>query len=243
VISAFTFCHNSLKGGYPVAEAIAAVRPHVDEVVAVDMASDDGTRELLEDRADLVLDSCWDCGGVKPMNQAFLLHVRCRYDTILLFEADEVWDPRLARTVRGMARGGPLDLRVWRLQVSQNGQRLRWGPHPVHRVFQKGMGTYLDNPVIAPEQIPVLPPEHGYVWDVTAWFRDNYYERRAAHGQCFGPQRNVMAREHFLQPPEMDDTAMNELLAGRHWEAKASPFALPDVLKPLVGMTRYEVTV
>ena len=47
-VSGFTFVHNALAGGYPVAEAIAAVKPHVDEVVAVDMGSDDGTREVLD---------------------------------------------------------------------------------------------------------------------------------------------------------------------------------------------------
>jgi len=241
-VSAFTFVHNSLLGGYPVAEAIAAVRPFVDEVVAVDMASTDGTRALLERHADEVYESPWDCEG-KPMDRAFLLHVRCAGDTILMFEADEIFDPRLAETCCRMARQGPLDLRVWRVQVSQNGQRLAWAPHPVHRVFPRGVGTYLENPVVAPDNIPVVPPEHGYLWDLTAWFRDCWRDRRRAHSEVWGRQRNVMPREHFLQSAELDDAGMEAALAEPHWEAKASPFALPDVVKLLVGMTRYEPTV
>lgn len=253
MISGFTFCHNSLDGGYPVAEAIAAVRPFVDEVVAVDIASTDGTRALLERCADVVYDapwdidkgtgSSWDTDGRDPMLNAFRLHVRCKGDKILLFEADEIFAPSLAQHVCAMARVGAEDLRVWRLQVSQNAQRLQWAPHPVHRLFPKGAGSYLDNPVIAPENIPVVDAKWGYLWDVTMWFRDNYWKRREAHGQCWGAQRNVIAREHFLQPTQCSDEELKDILDSPHWTTKSSPFALPELVRGLLGMTEYKPTV
>lgn len=242
MISSFTLVHDAILGGYPIAEAIAAVRPFVDEVVAVDMSSTDDTRALLERCADVVLDSPWDCNE-KPMNVAFRLHTKCKGDTIIMHEADEVYDWTLVSTIAHLVKDAPLDLRVWRLQVAQNGQYLQWAPHPVHRVFPKGGGTYLDNPVLGGEDIPVIPPDQGYLWDLTCWFRDCYQARRKAHGECFGPQRNVLAREHFLLPAEVNDKTLWELLASPHWEAKASPFNLPKIVIPLVGMTRYEPTV
>lgn len=241
-ISGFTFGHDCLRGGYPVAEAIAAVRPFVDEVVAVDMESTDGTRAVLERLCDHVLDSPWRTDR-KPMDVAFLKHVQCAGDAILLFEADEVFAPSLAKAVVGLAKAGHRDLRVWRLQVAQNGQRLPWAPHPVHRLFPKGLGTYLDNPVVAPDSIPVVSAEHGYLWDVTMWFRDCYWDRRRAHSEAWGSQRNVLAREHFLQSAEVSDRELAEILAAPHWAATESPFALPDLVKGLVGMTTYRPTV
>ena len=47
MISGFTFVHNGIEGGYPFMEAVRAVQPFVDEVVAVDAESTDGTREAL----------------------------------------------------------------------------------------------------------------------------------------------------------------------------------------------------
>ena len=244
-ISGYTFVHDALRGGYPVAEAIAAVRPAVDEVVAVDMASTDGTRDLLLRCADRVIDSPWtNEAGVKPMNLAFTRHVECEGDVVLLFEADEVWDPGLAMQAAALARAGHTDLQVWRVQVSCNGQRMPWAPHLVHRVFPRGGGTYLDSPVVCPVDHPRIVPRWGYVWDLTMWFRENYWDRRKAHGECWGAQRNVVAREHFLQSPEVSDEDLEAVLADDLlWQATSSPFALPDVVRPLLGMERYRPTI
>lgn len=241
-ISSFTFCHDAYLGGYPLAEAIYAVRPFVDEVVGVDMASTDGTRAILERLCDRVFDSPWDVAG-KPMDVAFRMHVQCSGDLILLHEADEVFDPELAKAVVGLAKAGYSDLRVWRLQISQGGQRMPWAPHLVHRLFPNGGGTYLDNPVVAPDTIPIVSARHGYLWDVTKWFRDCYWDRRKAHGEVWGHQRNVMAREHFLQHSECSEQELEAILASPHWEFKESPFALPQLVRGLLGKTRYEPTV
>ena len=231
-ISSFTFAFNAILGGYPVAEAVMAVKPFVDETVAVDMSSTDRTRELLESVCDKVIDCPW---GEDPMKESFLRHVQCSGDIVLLHEADEIFDPRLAETCCDLARQGHTNLQVWRIQVSQNGQRIAVYPHPVHRVFPVGGHS--------PDPIPVVGPEHGYLWDLTRWFRDNYWDRRKACSKIWGPQRNVMVRDHFLQSPELSDAELRILLQEPHWEWKVSPFALPEIIKPLVGMVRYSPTV
>jgi hypothetical protein len=243
-ISGFTFCHNAIEGGYPVKEAVMAVHPFADEVVAVDMESTDGTRALLESLPCRVLDSEWGEDnwkldrGDQVLVKAFRKHLECAGDAIILFEADEVWDWTLLREAVRLVRAGVPDLAVHRLQLSQNFQRCQWYPHTVHRVFPKGGGSYEQNPVKHPAWVPVLGPEHGFVWDVSGCFRDCWAARRRNQGELWGGARALRVAQHFAEPNEYADEAA--FLAEPQWEWGRSPFALPKCLERHVGKTRYE---
>lgn len=235
MISGFTFAYNALSGGYPIREAIEAVRPYVDEIVAVDMQSTDGTRELLEAMCDRVVSSAWD--GPHRLKEAFKQHNHCRHDQIIMFEADEVYDDNLLSEVVWAIEKGYFDIGVYRLQLEQNFQRCRWYPIPVHRIFVKGHGSYLQHPTNCPVGIHVLPPSAGYLWDCANCFRDNWQQRRRQQADIWGEQPVIAVREHFLH--DVRSVNEGEFLQDELWTWTETPFNLPEILRPLVGRVRY----
>lgn len=243
-ISGFTFAHNAIEAGIPIIEAIAAVRPYVDEIVAVDMDSTDGTRDILTRLCERVLTSPWQGRDTTP--NAFLKHIECQGDVIVFFEGDEIYSEQLLREVQQYLMQGWTNLTVHRIQLEQNFQRCRQYPVPVHRIFPKGAGTYHIHPTIYPGNARIgvreVPIEAGLLWDISNCFRDNWLQRKRIQSEIWGEPRHLMVAEHFTQPNEI--TAEEELarLNEPHWAYKTSPFDLPDVIKPLVGKTRYEVS-
>lgn len=243
MISGFTFVHNGLSGGYPFVEAIHAVMPYVDEVVAVDMQSTDGTKEILEGMCHKVLISEWN--GRDTTNNAFLKHTECRGDIIVFFEADEVYDESLLKQLQWHFVKGENSLAVWRVQIEQNFQRVREYPVPVHRVFPKGGGTYHIHPTIWPEymrsKIVTIPQKHGYLWDCANCFKYNWLRRKQTQSEIWGPPRHLIVADHFTKPNEVSEQEEMDRLTEPHWEWTETPLNIPAILKPLVGKTKYEV--
>lgn len=241
--SAFTLTHNCLQAGIPIIESIEAARDYVDEIVAVDMQSTDGTYEILKKLGVRVYVSSWPHppNPRDTLNHAFELHTQCcRGDTILFFEADEVYSDELLQAIRWELIRGRNNLAVWRLQLEQNFQRCRWYPIPVHRVFPKGQGSYVQHPTnCCPDGVYTLPPSAGFLWDCSNCFRDNIEGRRQAHSEIFGLTRRLFVPEHFTQPVELLETEEREILGQSQWEWTGTPFDIPAILRPLVGVTNY----
>lgn len=242
-ISGFTFAHNFIECGMPTIEAISAVRPFVDEIVAVDIQSTDGTGELLKKLCEKVLTSPWSGRDTTP--NAFLKHVECKGDTIIFFEADEVYDEKLLKEIQWYLGRGLNNLAVYRIQLEQNFQRCREYPVPVHRIFPKGGGTYHIHPTIFPENtrssIETVPQEAGLLYDCSNIFKDNWLQRKKIQSEIWGPPRHLMVSRHFSEPNEISEEEELTRLNDPHWLFETSPFLLPDILKPLVGKTKYEV--
>lgn len=239
-VSGFTFVHNALEGGYPIQEAIQVVEPIVEEMVVVDMQSTDGTRDILEAFGCRILNGVWNGKAGETLAQAHALYRECRGDIIIHFEADEVWDPFLLGHCLKYIRAGRSDLTVWRLQVEQNFQRIRWYPELVHRVFLRDSGTVkVGHTTNRHEEAISLRPEDGFLWDCTNCFRDNWKARIEAQAELWAedPQfrRVPLHFSEAVQPQNLE-----EFLSQSHWTWKATPLAIPEILKPLVGMTRYE---
>lgn len=243
-ISGFTFVHNALTGGYPIIEAVAAVRDFVDEVVIADVESNDGTEAILPKICDRVLTSPW--GGRDTTPNAFLKHIECEGDIIIFFEADEVYDDDLLSEIVWAIERGHTDISVWRVQVEQNFQRVREYPIPVHRVFPRGGGTYRIHPTIVPENsrldIYTLPHSAGYLWDCCNNFRDNWLARKHQQAEIWGEPRHLMTAGHFAEPNEISEIEELDRLQGAHWLWAETPLKIPDVLRPLLGKTKYEVS-
>lgn len=243
-ISGFTFIHNGLDGGFPFVEAIQAVRPYVDEVIAVDIESTDGTFNILDKLCDKVLTSSWDGRDTTP--RAFLKHIECKGDIIIFFEADEVFDDNLLSEALWAIERGHDNIAVWRIQVEQNFQRVRQYPIPVHRIFPRGGGSYRIHPTNLPDarfSIHILPPSAGYLWDISNCFRDTWFQRKQNQSEIWGEPRSLMVAGHFTEPTEISKIEEEDRLNEAHWLWTSSPFALPQILLPLVGKTRYEVNI
>lgn len=236
-VSGFTFAHNAISGGYPVVESILSVYPYVDEIVAVDIESTDNTRHVFEQLGCLILDG--KLNGTDTVNDAFKLHTACQGDLIISLEADEVFDDRLLDVVAWAIETGHKDIAVHRIQVTQNFQRVKEYPIPVHRVFPNGGGSYVQHPTRLPDYpVHIIPANAGYLWDVSNCFRDNWKHRKLNQAKLFGQPRNIYVPGHFTEPIEYQNE--DEMLVANYWTATASPFALPEMLRGLVGMTKYD---
>lgn len=235
-ISAFTFGYNLIEGGYPIAQAVEAIRSYVDEVVAVDCQSTDDTRRILQATCHKVIDGPkWE--GRDIQHQVFELHQQCTGDIIILFEADEVYDESLLSEILWAIEKGWTDIGVYRIQVEQNFQRVREYPTPVYRIFPKGGGNYQNHPTQCLDNTYVLPPSAGYLWDCSNCFRDNWYERQYNQAKVWGYPHGYAVARHFAESNEITENFSNQ----PHWEFTSTPLAIPAVLKPLLGMTKYKV--
>lgn len=239
-VSGFTFIHDGITGGYPFVEAIGAVRPYVDEMVAVDIESTDDTRRILTALCDKVLDSKWE--GTDTTPNAFLKHTECSGDVIIFFEADEVYDDSLLKGVQWYFARGDYNLAVWRLQLEQNFQRCREYPIPTHRIFPKGLGTYHLHPTIYPSGLNIksVSQSEGYLWDCSNCFKENWVMRKRNQSQIWGPSRHLRVPNHFTEPVEISVEDEMANLNNEHWLWTTTPFRIPEILKPLVGQTKYQ---
>lgn len=243
--SGFTFGHNLIKAGYPIVEAVRAVEDVVDEVVAVDCGSTDGTRQLLEDLGCSIVDGKWGSEAGDTLSRAFDLHTECLHDNIIFFEADEVWDTQLLNAlVLHMEEDHDNDIAVQRIQVEQNFQRVRWYPHPVHRIFPKGSvrkyGQTTDRHHEGDPAIRTASGTIGYIWDVTNCFRDNWFDRVSQQAKLWNEAPKYrMAPLHSALSWELTEEQAREELKHPRWEAETSPLDLPPRLQRLVGTTKY----
>jgi hypothetical protein len=241
-VSGFTFIHNGIESGYPFVEAIKAVQPYVDEMVAVDMQSTDQTRDILQALGVRVIDGCWGNQAGETLKAAHARYIDCSGDVILHFEADEVWEDRLVQQARRLIDGGDWNLTVYRLQLEQNFQRCRWYPELVHRVFGKWdniikEGHTTDKPHLA----QVIPPDYGYLWDITNCFKYNWLNRITKQAELWNKEPQfIMAPLHVMHRAEYSQDEAIRKLGERHWTMTETPFRIPGILSNLVGKTTYD---
>lgn len=237
-LSAFTFGFNLIEGGYPIVEAVAAIRPYVDEIVAVDCQSTDDIRHVLQSICHRVIDGpAWE--GRDIQHQVFELHRQCEGDIIILFEADEVYDDTLLSEILWAVERGRTDIGVHRIQIEQNFQRVREYPTPCYRVFPKGGGYYHKHPTHCPDGVYVLPPTAGYLWDCSNNFKHNWYTRQVNQAKVWGNSHTLAVAKHFAEP----NLIPRDFFEQPHWDFMSTPLNIPAVLKPLLGMQKYRVNI
>jgi glycosyltransferase involved in cell wall biosynthesis len=244
-ISGFTFIHNAISSGYPIVEAIKAVYPYVDEMVVVDMQSTDGTREVLQRLGVRILDGQWGNQAGETLKAAHSKYIECSGDVIIHFEADEVYEDRLIRSILNLIEQGSENLSVYRLQIELNFQRCRWYPEAVHRVFRRDSEIVKDGHTTNFKDSVIIPVEYGYLWDITNCFRDNWMNRVAKQAQMRqGKPQYLMTPIHTLQQAIITEAeAQQNIYGAGFWLWKETPFAIPEILRPLVGVTKYEAKI
>lgn len=258
-LSGFTFVHNAIEGGYPIVEAIEAVYPFVDEVLVVDMESTDQTMEVLANATKKLelyrlykRQGEWIPGAAgECLKKAHALHRHCTGDVIVHFEADEVFDPRLVDEIHyHLERERYDNMLVWRLQVEQNFQRIRWYPELVHRVFpnnetavKRGHTTEYHD---AHQDIYQVEPKHGFLWDVTNCFRDDWIQRYRNQAELWGSEVrhrwvgiHASAAWFDFGDDDLARDVVGNMLKQPHWTWGRSPIALPGSLSGMVGCPSY----
>lgn len=243
-ISGFTFGHNLIDSGYPIIEAIFAIQDYVSEIVFVDMQSTDTTRQVVEKLGCTVINGEWGNQAGVTLAKAHALHSHCKHDTIIHFEADEVFDDELIYNVYRAIEAGQSNLLVYRLQVEQNFQRIRWYPEKVHRVFLKDTVIKDGHTTDLHKQNNIPTINTGYLWDCTNCFRDNWLDRVEKQAKLWNEEPKYRyVPIHFNQPIELTREQAHYMLAEEHWRFKTTPLFLPESLNNLLGLAKYSDSV
>lgn len=241
--SGFSFVHNAIAGGYPIIEAVRSVAPFVDEMVVVDAQSDDGTREVLEKLGCRIIDAHWGYQDEGTLTSLHALNTQCHNDMVIHFEADEIFDPRLLeKMVTVCDINNVKNLGCWRVQVEQNFQRIREYPVKVHRIFEKGTATKDGRTTKQHDRATYMMPEHGYLWDITNCFRHSWLQRIKQNAELW--HEEIMYRrapKHAFENHIEND--VEAFLNEPHWLWERTPIDIPEILKPLVGKTFYEMRI
>jgi len=264
-ISGCSFISNCIDGAFVLFESMAGILALCDEYVVMDLGSTDGTLGLLERIASenprvKLKRGTWpstDANAFAVLAND-LMHHHCQYPVCWYHQADEVWHENLLRMARDRFDAGEKDLRFWRIQYRDNFQRVKWFPHFVHRVGEKGarfnfvgdgMNTdrYLEPPVCSDYggeyfmrwgemgQEGIKPYTAQMVLDVSlvGGFRDNIVERRALHAPFWHEEPHVEGKPASVW--------YRDALANPDWTREESPYDVPAVMRWHVGKTRYEV--
>tara|TARA_Y100000310_G_scaffold328928_1_gene397886 strand:+ start:2634 stop:3500 length:867 start_codon:yes stop_codon:yes gene_type:complete len=262
-VSATTFIRNAFQGGFPVFESMATMLAlPIEEFVIVDMGSNDGTLEYLTEmalynpriRLEVELWSKIDASAFADIaNRCVEL---CETDSVLFYQADEVWHQTLLPMIEVRWVAEEYDLSFWRIQLKRNFQEIKWWPHLVHRCIRKGESTYVGDGmntdrtwdaklcsdyhggwmqrwytdfVACPEKLPW----DNFVFDIHASFDLNMIGWRKLHAPFWRESEDVIEG--------MGKSAWIAGLADPVLKAKTAPFSLPNVLKGCVGMGKYEL--
>lgn len=143
-LSGAVFIKNNMQG-YCLWESVWTLLPVLDELVVLDLGSEDGTLETLKDIASVNKKVRVEQGkfpnGTNANEFAILANEvigMTTNDCVLYWQADEIWHPMLIKLMIQKFDEGNYDLSFWRIQYKENFQRVKWYPHFVHRVGRKG---------------------------------------------------------------------------------------------------------
>lgn len=142
-LSAAVFVRNTFEGAFCLFESMHQLMPLVDEFLIMDLGSDDGTREVLQEieqanaKVRLIYGRFYkqDAGVFADLANEVISH--CQYPHVLYYQADEIWHEDLVELTRQALEAGKRNLAFWRVQLKYNFQRIKWFPHPVHRIGAK----------------------------------------------------------------------------------------------------------
>lgn len=261
-ISGCTYIRNAIDGAFCLFESMASMLPFVDEICVLDLGSTDGTRDILFDIAASNKKIRIDSGKYSKIDASAFADAAsdviamAKFDTVLLWQADEIWHEKLLIRMEQYIEDGQRDLAFWRIQLKNNFQEVKWHPHPVHRLAPKddfhfvgdGMNTerVYSVPICSDYDLdwhykkweelnPVDLPLSQMILDVSmnGGFRDNVVRRSELHAPMWQETPNVGG-----QP---SDEWHAEALQNPDWTKETTPFDIPKIMRWHVGRVIYDV--
>lgn len=261
-VSACVFIRNNNAGAFCLWESAASILHLVEQFIVLDLMSDDGTWETLQE--------------IAKANPKFELHRRpwpridagvfadlaneliqmSHYPAVWYYQADEVPHQVLLSKVKERFDRGEFDLSFWRIQYRENWQRVKWFPHLVHRVGPKDKFNFIGDGMTSDrtfdaricsdyggEMFPkwgalgqegIKPYVNQMLLDVSqvGAFRDNIIEKRALHAPFWHEDASIEGRPA--------DQWAREALENPNWTKAQSPYDLPVIMRFHIGRTRYE---
>lgn len=272
-LSACCFIRNTFKGAFCLWESMASFLPFVSEMLIMDLGSDDGTLEVLQDIAShnskvrLVSGSFYKIDANVFATLANDMIAMCTYDNVLYWQADEIWHEDLLKLMKQRFEAGQFDLSFWRIQYANNFQYVKWFPHLIHAVGQKGRFNFVGDGMntdrvwdakicsnFGGEMFPkwgglgqegIKPYINEMSTDVSliGGFRDNIPDRRRMHAPFWHEEPTIpyYLKEDGKQPHMQESAWYARALGDEDWTKTESPYNLPKLLRWHVGRVKYEL--
>ena len=271
-LSGCVFVRDTFKGAFCLPESIYQFLPFCDDITIMDLGSTDGTKEFLLDIArhnpkiKVILEDNFpftDAGVFAAL--ANTLVEFCQHPNVLYWQSDEIWHEDLLEQLKQRLDNGQFDLSFWRIQYANNFQYVKWFPHLVHRVGQKGRFNFNGDGMntdrvwdakicsnYGGEMFPkwgdlgqegIKPYTSEMVTDISLLgaFRDNIPDRRRMHAPFWHEEPNIPYFANGKQTPMGESDWYNRAIGDTDWLKKESPYNLPKLLRYHVGKIRYEI--
>lgn len=273
-VSACVFIRNTYKGAFCLFESMASVLPFVSEFIVMDLGSDDGTRDTLNQiamsnhKVKLVEGTFHTEDASIFATLANDLIAMCKYDNVLYYQADEIFHQDLLKQLEQRFQLGDYDLSFWRIQFRENFQIIKWFPHLVHRVGQKGHFNFTGDGMNTDRVWDASPCTNYNAGWFSRWGSEflksglpNPNSRKADTPAMIpanemitdvslvgGFRDNIVDRRYMHAPfwheePHIENKPASQWLEeakqNPNWTKRESPFDLPHILKGLVGETKY----
>ena len=262
-ISGGVFIRDSFKGAFMLPESLINALCFCDDVLVLDLGSTDGTREFLRSVSESnprirVIDGNFnriDAGVFADLANELIS--QSRQDNVFYWQSDEILHEDLFPLLAERFDRGEWELSFWRVQFKENFQKVRWYPHVVHRIGQKGHfnftgdgmntnrtwdakicslynGGYYTRWMELPESEFKICVK-SIITDISkiGGFLENIIDRTTLHGPFWREEPNVDG-ESVQRWYERERHNPN-------WKLAISPYPLPKLLRWHVGKTKYEL--
>lgn len=267
-LSGCVFIRNTFKGAFCLFESMYQILPFCDEMIVMDLGSDDGTLEVLNEIAarnpkiEIVHSKFYENDAAIFAKLANDLVKMASHPHVFYFQSDEIWHENLIGLTKQALDEGRRDLTFWRVQLRYNFQQMKWYPHPVHRVAPKdnfvftqdGMNSnrVFDVPVVGNWDL-----SHYRLWDpdYSSHPVDMPFDEMVLDVSLTGafldniPDRRRMHLPFWHEGEVMPgdegglpiDTWHNQQRMNQDWYRRDTPFNIPQIMRYHLGKRRYEL--